>query len=43
MHSIKNIRFKGYKVFSKDNNVEIKNISSVNIIIGKTIVEKQAY
>jgi AAA15 family ATPase/GTPase len=35
MHNIKHIRFKGYKVFAKDNYVEMKNISHINIIIGK--------
>jgi hypothetical protein len=35
MNKIKNIRFKGYKVFAKSDYVEMKNISHVNIIIGK--------
>ena len=35
MHSIKNIRFKGYKVFSNKQYVEVENISPVNVIIGK--------
>ena len=35
MHNIKNIRFKGYKVFPKSSYAEMKNISHVNIIIGK--------
>lgn len=35
MHSIKNIRFKGYKVFSNKQHVEVENISPVNVIIGK--------
>lgn len=35
MHSIKNIRFKGYKAFPKDEYAEINNISRINVIIGK--------
>lgn len=35
MHNIKNIRFKGYKVFSNNQHAEIENISRVNVIIGK--------
>lgn len=35
MHSIQNIRFKGYKVFSSENYTEIENLSCVNVIIGK--------
>ena len=35
MHSIKNIRFKGYKVFPRSQYTELKNISRVNVIIGK--------
>lgn len=35
MHQIKNIRFKGYKVFSRDQYTEIENLSRVNVIIGK--------
>ena len=35
MHNIKNIRFKGYKVFSKNDYVEMKDLSHVNIVIGK--------
>lgn len=35
MHSIKNIRFKGYKVFSNEEYTEVENISPVNVIIGK--------
>ena len=35
MHSIKNIRFKGYKVFPHNQYTELKNISRINVIIGK--------
>ena len=35
MHSVKNIRFKGYKVFSSEEYTEVQNISPVNVIIGK--------
>lgn len=35
MHSIKNIRFKGYKVFPSSQYTELQNISCVNVIIGK--------
>ena len=35
MHNIKNIRFKGYKVFPNNQYAEIENISRVNVIIGK--------
>jgi len=35
MHNIKNIRFKGYKVFPNDQYAEIENISRVNVVIGK--------
>ena len=35
MHSIKNIRFKGYKAFPKELYTEMSNISRINIIIGK--------
>ncbi len=35
MHNVKNVRFKGYKVFTKNNYVEMKDISYVNVIIGK--------
>ena len=35
MNNIKNIRFKGYKVFSNNQYAEISSISNVNIIIGK--------
>ena len=35
MHEIKSIRFKGYKVFSDEQYVEMENISRVNVIIGK--------
>ena len=35
MHNIKNIRFKGYKVFPRTQYAEIENISRVNVIIGK--------
>lgn len=35
MHEIKNIRFKGYKVFSNEQYAIINNISHVNVIIGK--------
>ncbi len=35
MHRIKNIRFKGYKVFSNEEYAEVENISPVNVIIGK--------
>lgn len=35
MNNIKNIRFKGYKVFPNDQYTEIENISRVNVVIGK--------
>lgn len=35
MHNIKNIRFKGYKLFSNEQYVEVGNLSYVNVIIGK--------
>ena len=35
MHQIKNIRFKGYKAFSRDQYAEMENLSRVNVIIGK--------
>lgn len=35
MHNIKNIRFKGYKVFPDNQYAELQNISRVNVIIGK--------
>ena len=35
MHNVKNIRFKGYKVFSNEQYAELENISKVNVIIGK--------
>ena len=35
MHSIKNIRAKGYKAFSNEQYVEMGDISRVNVIIGK--------
>lgn len=35
VHSVQNIRFKGYKVFSNEKYSEIKNLSCVNVIIGK--------
>ena len=35
MHNIKNIRFKGYKVFPNNQYAEIENISRVNVVIGK--------
>ncbi len=35
MYSIRNIRFKGYKVFSNDIYSEIENLSCINVIIGK--------
>lgn len=35
MHNIKNIRFKGYKVFPNTQDAEIENISRVNVVIGK--------
>ena len=40
MHNIKNIRFKGYKVFPNNQYAEIENISRVNVIIGKNNCEK---
>ena len=35
MHNIRNIRFKGYKVFSDQQYVSVENLSPVNVIIGK--------
>ena len=35
MHQIKNIRFKGYKVFPRNQYAEMENLSRVNVIIGK--------
>lgn len=35
MHNIKNIRFKGYKVFPGSQYTELQNVSRVNVIIGK--------
>lgn len=35
MHKIRNIRFKGYKVFSDQQYVSVENLSPVNVIIGK--------
>ena len=35
MHNIKNIHFRGYKVFPSNQYAEIENISRVNVIIGK--------
>lgn len=35
MHGVKNIQFKGYKVFSSEQYIQVDNISSVNVIIGK--------
>lgn len=35
MYNIKNIRFKGYKVFPNNQYAEIENISRVNVVIGK--------
>lgn len=35
MHQIKNIRFKGYKVFPRNQYAEMENLSRVNVIIGR--------
>ena len=35
MHQIKNIHFKGYKVFPHDQYAGMENLSRVNVIIGK--------
>ncbi len=35
MHNVRNIRFKGYKVFSNQQYVSVENLSPVNVIIGK--------
>lgn len=35
MRNIKNIRFKGYKVFSRSQYAELNNLARVNVIIGK--------
>ena len=35
MHNVKNIRFKGYKVFSNQLYTSIENLSHINVIIGK--------
>lgn len=43
MRNIKNIRFKGYKVFSSKQYTEVENISPINVIIGKNNSEKTSF